>query len=442
MTRRALILLNTAKNENPELNVDGHRVNEQSKFIDQLLTNLGLLSFSIDSIINPGVTEGTNKINELLEKYSNDPTKDNGESCLLFYYFGHSILRDNDLCFCFKDTKENTPSTYLPFNEIVRRIFGFNINNVLFVLDSCYSGAAQKYNRRTLDSMEKAYAFLCSAIPTQKAKIKPGKTPFGLYSYNFFNGFRDPKAIDPEVNAVTVNSLASYIEMMLSNREEVIGDEIRLSQIPFYFDNNLGNFILAKNNIRRNITHAVNTDAPQKSYYSKYKWIGEKVFELGQVHSEDLYELIDTNKIGEFQRPKKDDVRNVTYLDTISIDTLYSYIDSMGYLGILELNVDPLRLTNSGRGMFEINQTNYNSILFELISAKFDESGMPLVGLEKLIHRRISRKSIPSSNALYKDAINYTRFVMNKNIFSICLDLLSYIGYIRLTTSKTYYPYW
>ena len=81
--------------------------------------------------------------------YLND-TQDAHER--IIYFTGHGEVVHNEYCFVFGEQKD-----YLPFISVVKKIETFGAKNCLFILDTCFSGAAGIGNLKAAESIEKKY---------------------------------------------------------------------------------------------------------------------------------------------------------------------------------------------------------------------------------------------------------------------------------------------
>jgi len=271
------------------------------------------------------------------------------------------------------------------------------------------------------------------------ANIQKGKSPFGIFSNFLFDGLKDPNSSEAETDNVTVKSLFDYTNRCLSDDEMLLNQEINLKQRPFYIEGGLGGFVLTKTNVKKNIDPRPNEKAPRKSYYSKYRWIAENIYRHERITLNDLYKFILKTKPEPFLTPIRG--KSITRYEPVKLSTFESYINGMQMLGMIK-DRDELVLTAEGQNMLKRNQANYNNILLDLIQSQFQEVNLTLDALESLIRFRMITRRIPTASELYKDVQKRLNISISSSWFSILLDLLSYTGYIRLTTQKTYYPYW
>lgn len=435
MKRHALILVNTARTGNKNTDVDLKQARDRATRIADILKDLGEYSFTSRLLIDPDHQDAQIQLNKAFEQFGEMIGDEN--SILLIYYFGHAVDRVDGLHFCFKDSNIEKIATLLSFDWLVKQAFGYKNNNVIFMLDCCYAGASIRNIQRNPMVVDGKYALLCSAIPTQKANILPGISPFGVFSYTLFDGLKDPRAVESDTDNVTVGSLFQYTQEMLSNKDLRVG-EVHFDQLPFLSDGGLGNLILTKTYTEKRLIPNSNRDAPTKSYYSKYRWIGGIVNQRGKISYENLYDLVRTNKPEEFLTPIKRDT--ITAYEPVKESTFETYINGMQILGIL-LESEPLEFTDVGKDMFRRNEANYNRLILQLIEKQLVKGGLSLEGLEKLLRNKMITRRITSASELYKDAKNRLRVNLSSSWFSILLDLLSYTGYIKATTKKTFYPY-
>lgn len=435
MKREAILIINTTHGQKDKTDVSFADAKRRINDYSTILRGLGEYSFEPHPLPDLDNLEAQNQISKLLDKYSRIQDDDEN-NCLIIYYHGHAVDRDDGLHFRFKDSDEDKLATFLSFKWIAEKTFDYGINKVIFILDCCYAGAG----KRTIPNLttDKKYFLMCSAIPTQKANIQPEKSPFGIFSLYLFDAFHDPEAANPETGNVTVKSFFEYAKRMLLNKDLLFGQPINTQQEPTFYDGALGEQILTKTKVLKNIDSRFNVSAPKKSYYSKYRWILDAVNSKQPISIDNLYKIVVKFKPDEFLTPIRRK-RNTTY-EPIKQSTFETYINGMQMLGILKEN-DILELTIYGRRMLSKSQSDYNNILLGLIEREFDENGLSLEGLEAVLRHRMATKKIPTASALYHEIRSRIKSPIGVSWFSILLDLLSYTGFIRLSTQKTYYPY-
>ena len=92
MSRLAILLANTAESDDPSLSVTPLILNRNIKNIQFALGRLGEYSFEVQSIADKKKQPALNDFHRLVQNYSKR-TDRSKNSLLLFYYFGHAVVR-------------------------------------------------------------------------------------------------------------------------------------------------------------------------------------------------------------------------------------------------------------------------------------------------------------------------------------------------------------
>lgn len=437
MKRLAILIINSFLSKYRQVtDIEKKDANNRIEKYCKTLSNLGEYSFSPVPLIDLPHIEAQTEILKQYSKYSTTPDKD-ARSCLLVYFHGHAIDRDGDLLLRFADSNPDTTGTFIPFKFISEKVFEYGINNAIFILDCCYAGAVQRVVKKI--SATSDYAFLCSAIPTQKANIQKEISPFGLFSHFIFDGFQDPLAIDQKTNSLTVSSLFYYAKSKLSDPELTFNQKLNVEQTPKIYDGGLSNFCLNVTKTKKFMDSRYNPKAPIKSYYYKFGWILTTINQNRRISRDDLYSIVVSNQTPSFLTPVKGSVGRTQPIISTTFDT---YVNGLIILGAIEENSDILQLTVIGNNMLSTNKKDYNDILLGLIENNLKNYDLTLEGLEAIIKQRMSARRITTGSMIFRD-IRAMRNVplLNSSWFTILLELLSYSGYIRLSTQRTFYPY-
>jgi Caspase domain len=430
MTRHAILLANAAKSSDARLSVDGAQAKKYISDIGTTLSGLGKYSFECHSAVDRGHLEAWSDLNRHVRTVATAQGREPADgSCFLFYYFGHGVLRENDLYLVFKDSSTDTLPTMVGFNAIARLVFQFNIKRAVFVIDCCYAGAAA-YSLHTAAGPGQQYSILASAVATQRAEVREGRVPFGAFSHFVFNGLRDFDAADGESQNITIGSLFRY------TRDGLLAEGYE--QQPQKVDGGLDDMVLSEVNLEIVIPPQYDPRAPRKCAYSKVHWIGESVREKPPSSSQALYDRVVKRRPIEFLTPYKTAVG--TKYEPVCQATFEQYVERMRSLGILAAD-EPPRLSTSGRNLLGGGGRRFNRVLVELIDRELHKYGSSKERIAALVAFKSKTKGIPTAAELYLDAQRLDSLSVASEWFAMLLDLLGQAGFVRFSPRKTFFPY-
>jgi hypothetical protein len=431
MRREAVLLANTAKTSDPRTSVSSSLAKSSIAQFSERLSNLGEYAFNCVSVVDEPKAKTVSEIETAVKNAAKNLADDkDAGSCFLFYYFGHGVLRSNDLYFFCKDSDTAATPSMIPFAKVAADVFGYGIKRALFVLDCCHAGASA-YTFPPLPAGGSAYAIVASSVPAQLAEVKPGLVPFGAFSIYFLGGLRDVDAAVPPTKLVTVESLFAY------TRDRLHDEGYR--QEPSIVASNLGVLPLSEAVAQVRIIPGYNGAAARKSFYSKMSWIAAAVADASEpLTTAELYSIVKRKRVPEFLTPIT--TKGTTRYQTVSPSTFESYIDRMRTLRILR-DDEPLTLTLQGRKLVAHGGRRFNEELLPLIESEFERWDTSIDKVDSLVRYKAQTRGIPTAAALYLDARRALTLTMKPDWFATLLDLLSYTGYVRAASRKTFYPY-
>jgi len=428
MSRHAVLIANKAETSDPRTSVSLREARTNIANIGKRLTSLGQYSFEVETLIDADHNQATTEIKRQIDNASS-LIGDADTDCLLFYYFGHAVERNNDLHLIFKDSDTSKLPTLIAFRDIARWVVGYRVRRTLFVLDCCFAGAAM-YQARAAMGPGYRFSIAASTVPTQRAHVKEGNPSFGAFSLFFFDGLRDISAASQPSKFITVDSLFRYTRNMIRDLE--------YDQDPYLIDGGLNDLLLAEAEPDRLIDPRFDASAPRKSFYRKLWWLAIEVSEKRYHGASDLYKTVTIQRPIEFLTPiKKGDQ---TVYEPVKFETFIGYLERMKTLGVLR-DGQPLALTPAGRQMVASNGDKFNEHLLAMVKAQFDNAGTSLEAVDSLIRYKLQTRGIPTARELFLDARRREKLLMTSEWFRILIDLASNCGYFRSSSSRTYFPY-
>ncbi|MCP4746573.1 MAG: caspase family protein [Desulfobacteraceae bacterium] len=426
MSRYAILLANSARSPDERTNVNSERLKTNTSEIKKQLESIGNnYRFEVEQILDKKVETARGSLDQAAKNAYKAMNSEN--DFVLFYYFGHGVIRCDKLYFYFKNSNDSQTATMISFDQVADILYGYNIAKVLFVIDCCHSGKAIDF---PIFSGRK-FSIVASCTDKEKAFVKPSHSPFGAFSTIFFSGLLDKEAAEPLSKNVTTKSLFDHTCQIL--------DEDKFEQQPVNKDGGLNSLVLSEAHIKRYIKPEFNDNANVKSFYKKLRWIGSEINNESGISIENLYDRVIEDEPPEMLTPDLSS-DNGNKVAPVKFATFNTYIDRMDKLNIINNN-GGLRLTRTGKSLFAKNEQKFNTVMETIIENQLNEAGSSLAGVDKLIFYKLKTRGIPTAMQLYYDAKRRERLKMDSGWFGILLDLAANIGYFRGVSRKTYFSF-
>lgn len=192
---------------------------------------------------NPTKYEVEAKLEKLLERTQKD-------DLVLIYFAGHGKLdRTDRLCLATRDTKiETLRATSVPL-DIINGMLEKTCEHKVFVIDSCYSGAAKESIRGDVppELFEEFEAgtgkIIISASKAFGGARERDDIKHGIFTYYFLKGLEDGEADDGEDPDISIDKLYKYIS-------EKVEDETGHNQKPGKWPEKVGTEIFIAKSIK------------------------------------------------------------------------------------------------------------------------------------------------------------------------------------------------
>lgn len=424
MSRRAIVLVNSVSYGEASKSLPKRVVARIADDVAALLTGLEAeYRFRVTAIKDERRAKATDVIRRVLKAAGTD------ESLLLFYYFGHGLVTDDEdeLYLYFKDSEAYDLPTMVKVSDIAEWMRQYGVPRVVVVMDCCHAGMIGGHSKLVSEYKGK-YFLMASVTSNAKALVDyRGEQPVGLFTRFFLQGFGNPAA-RAHGRDVTFLSFFRYVDKRIRRD---------FKQQPYSVDNGLASELFFRQASQPVILPHLNRHAPKKSLYRKLFAIALMALRTGFRSAEALYEHFDRRRVPEFLQPTlladgKHDYRCVRF------SAFVDYIRLAREIGILEPE-DPIALTALGKRMVRNDGAQYNVVLVELLQKVWATYGIKLEDLEDSIGQRLRGNAIPSADAIFADLILSKRFTLSKYRFKVFLDLTAYVGAVDVSADKAFF---
>lgn len=353
-----------------------------------------------------------------------------GRATLLVYYFGHGVPSDtgDDLFFFCKGSDWREDPTMVRLGEFVGWMRSYRVPEVVLILDCCHAGMISR-NLRVLEPYGGRYYLMASVTPKDKALVDYGDSrPLGVFSKFVLAAFSNPGARVGPTRNVSFKSFFAFAQTMTKQKSK---------QAPYSQDGGMAEDLFFKQSATPRIVPGVRRAAPKKSLYMKLFVLGSLMSTREFAQPDELYGLLKKIQPEQFLTPLKTNRRAVEYT-LVGKDAFLRYIATCRRLGILR-DEDAFVLTPIGKRMFRRDGMQFNSCLYELLSAAWSRHSISITDLEDVIGERLKRSSIPSGDALWLDMFLAKKLMMPKKLFTELLDLTGDVGALNLSRERTFF---
>jgi len=355
------------------------------------------------------------------------------DSLLLYYYFGHGALSpDQELQFVHPSTRDRETELF-QLTEVESALQAAGARKILMILDCCYAGARPKEFGATLHGQR---CLLASTTPTAKAYVHYSNTepPIGTFSRMLFDGFFTKDAsIAATDNRISAESLLRYAKAKTTEITEGV-------QTP-YMHGQLAEPLSEYQPVPE-ILPGVTRHASVKSGYFKIHIIGRALASRSTFPSiASLYKDILKRHRSSFLTPYKKDNGDIEYRPA-QASALARYLRFLRALGVIE--EDELRLTKRGRSFVARWTTQYNESILQALDTYLAAHGLTRDGLQDILRGILARRGLPTSSEI----VDYLALTgprtsprMPSSDLRLVLDLLGYVGAVRVAIDRVYFPW-
>lgn len=380
-------------------------------------------AFRVTTLVDakPGIIR--QRLDSITERVSAD------DDLLLFYYFGHALLSDGfELSLVHPGPNRTSPRTQR-LSALEGIVANSGVNKSIFILDCCYAGAQ---TRQIPFPLAGQHCRLASTTPTARAYMETGllQEPIGFFTRAVLDGLSSVDACRSATdNTITAESLFNYASQLTRDVTNEVQQPVMLGTLleP-----------LTEHQRVPEIIPGITTSANEKTAYQKLFAIVQTIRkhklipDMGALYDVVLDEYPETfltlhklpNGLFEYQ--------------PVQEQAIYRYVRLLRRLGVI--NVDPLTLTRTGIGLVVYSGRSYNTRLLEAIDSYLASHGMDRQELDRALASILSSRRVTSRGELL-DYLMLGGYRFPRQEFSTILDLLGYIGAIRMSRGRAYFPW-
>ena len=424
MSRQALLVGNSVSYSDIAKSVTRPVLERTLKRVSELLSDLeSPYSFDIRTAIDRPAKEVRSALEDAAERAAR-----HGE-LLLFYYFGHGDLSSELQLLLLHPGKQKGETTTLPLDTIETRIRETNLRRSLLILDCCYAGAVA----RTFPfSLTGQHCRVASTVPSAYAYVTSGRLeePIGTFTAAVMEAFTTPEAcVSATDDRVTAESLFTYAR---DRTIELSGDNRQVPVIHGHLTETLFEF----RSVPR-IHEGYSAWADEKTAYAKILAICQTL----RRHEPHSIHALHTRLLREHRRSfrtlfKKPD-GSFEYRP-VAVSVVSRYVRFLHRLGLLHF--DTLALTSEGRALADRWKESYNGRLLAIIDTYLTRAGVSRDRIVKAAQRVLSNRRVPSKSEI-TDLLMLTGHRLPRHEIGIVLDLMGYIGAMRVTDERAYFPW-
>lgn len=424
MGREALIVGNTTSYSH------GKSIAKPS-FLNRTLNNIATVlsdfpddySFNTNILLDKTPTEVRQSFDSATQRAA-----DSG-SLFLFYYFGHGILSQNlDLLLVHPGGTPDLPAT-LRLQALEAMISASELSKSIFIIDCCYAGAKSQdipFNLRG------QHCRIASSTPSARAYLMSGEAddPIGVFTRVVIDGLTSDIACKSATeDVITAQSLFDYSGAETNRITNGAQEPILL-----------GSLVEPLTEYRRvpDIIPGVSNAPDEKTAYRKILAILQAIREnhlFPDIGS--IYDLVLDDYPDIFQTLHKKANGSFEYLP-VQEGVIYRYIRFLRLLGLVK--PENLSLTTTGRSLTANGSRLYNTRLLEAIDEYLVRVGLSREILDQALRQILSSRRVPSSREIL-DYLTLGGYRFHKHDMALILDLLGYLGAIRMSSNRAYFPW-
>jgi hypothetical protein len=424
MTRYALLIGNTVTYSDLSKSISRPTLERTLSRLSTLLTGLNApYSFQTAICLDERAATVKRTLERLCERASQ------ADGLLLVYYFGHGDL-SADLKLQLLQRASRSETEPLGLEQLETRVRESTVAKSLFVLDCCYSGAAE----RTFPSkLVGNHCRIASTVPAQKAYVLSATmdAPIGAFTAALLDSFTDTAAcISPSNNNITVDSLFRYLKNRLSTTPE------GRVQTPV-MTGNLAETLFEYTAAPR-VVPGYTTLANEKSAYAKIISVCRALSGRSFSNSAGLHRFLVKEHPQSFRTLFKKPDGTFHYLP-VSEEVVARYLRFMERFGLV-VRGDDIKLTKVGASLAREWEEKANVLLLGCVDTYLARHRVSRDDLLATTRRIIVNRRIPTGQEVSDLLLLDGRHIPRTDV-SVLLDLLGYAGVLRVADRRAYFPW-
>jgi hypothetical protein len=424
LSRQAIIVGNSVTYIDTQKNVSPKLLRRtMQRLADTLETLPGDYSFEVSQAIDDKPGQVREKITRAADRASA------GKSLLVFYYFGHGKLDENlELEFVHAGSrKEGVGVLKL---ATVGHIFGASgVEKTLSIIDCCFAGARP----RTFELLTRGqHCLMAATTPTALAYVRynSDEPPLGVFTQALLEGFFTHDAcVSPTDNRITFESLFRYAERETKRMTQGVQEPYLRGQI----NETISEYVRVPD-----ITPGVTEWASEKTGYRKLLVVMRTLSTRSRFPGiRELYREVLKHYRTAFLTPYKTETDSIVYRPAQPA-VLIRYVRFLRAVGLVER--EELSLSKQGLSILRNWKTEYNTRLFPIVTAYLKKHDLTREEIETALSRILEQRRMPTRTEIF-DYLVLTGRRLPSSELGLLLDLLGYMGALRVPTERVYFPW-
>ncbi|HWA83957.1 MAG TPA: caspase family protein, partial [Fimbriimonadaceae bacterium] len=178
-----------------------------------------------------------------LDRIFADKRLDKGD-LFIFYFSGHGVGTKAGDFLCPTDTTRSTiEKVGLPVREVIKRIVGAGLKNVLILCDACRAGEQNPFGGELQELAGKANLAVLLGCAPGKRSYEYAELSHGAFTHFLLQGMRDPALRDSVSGAVWASRLAEFVKKQVYDYTEP--DHGKFAQQPASWNEQTQDVLLA-----------------------------------------------------------------------------------------------------------------------------------------------------------------------------------------------------
>lgn len=423
MTRLAVVIANSVASQPTQRGMRPSRVRRTAKEVDTLLSRLPRrYAFTVKRIVDAEPAEVRRKVSSAARRCTGQG------SLLLVYYFGHARREADALAFVHPSTVKGGRSS-LAFASLFHTIMAEAPAKVLFLLDCCYAGAAER--EFDFNTGRKHHCLMACTTPSTRAFFEQGlESPIGSFTRAVIEGLSSPRATTQNGNEITVDTLFAFAKTETERRTAG-------KQRP-YMQGTLGE-TLSIYLPRPIIIPGITAGLSPKCGYSKVMATVVTIGKRRHTDIQSLYRSVTTKYRDEFLTNSRDESGRPKLANWTALRRYVSFLRAVGVI-----DKDELMLTTRGLDLIDNPESHYNARLRVFLTRYLEsQNGLTIQELRDAMQRVIQRRWIPTREHVLQDLPPTKSNYINEGHMALVLDLLGCIGEIGTLRKReqVYFPW-